>query len=158
MKVFVKLMDCIDRTIEAFLVAMLAFLVIVVFGQVLSRTFHFTAPVLEELARYTNIWIAFLAGAYGMRKNTLIKVDSLHMILKGRWNICIVEISRIVSLIFIILMIYSSMLLVSLGVGQISPSLRIEMSFVYAVMPVSFVVAFLNWWANSAQRWEGALK
>lgn len=158
MKLFIKVMDRIDRGIGILLMMILAFLVIVVFGQVLSRTFHFTAPVLEELARYANIWLAFLAGAYGMRKNTLIKVDSLHMALKGFWHTAVVECSRLAALVFIVVMVYSSWLLVNLGVGQISPSLRVEMAFVYLIMPCSFTVAFFNWCAQSVERWGGGLK
>lgn len=74
---YLKIMAAVNCALEWLLRIILAFMVIVVFTQVLSRFFQFSMPQLEELARYCNIYMAFLALAYGMSKDSLVKVDAI---------------------------------------------------------------------------------
>ena len=122
----------------------LAFMTIVVFTQVLSRVFHFSMPQLEELARYSNIYLAFLAVAYGMGKDSLVKVDALQSALKGITRKVVQAIANIASLITCALYFYSGIKLVRLGIGQQSSSMGFDLAFVYVIIPIGFAVAILN--------------
>ena len=122
----------------------LAFMTVVVFTQVLSRIFHFSMPQLEELARYSNIYLAFLAVAYGMGKDSLVKVDALQLALKGIARKVVQIIANIASLITCALYFYSGIKLVQLGIGQQSSSMGFDLAFVYIIIPLGFVVAILN--------------
>ena len=151
---YIKIIDRINHYLEIFVTICLSFLTIAVFGQVLARQVHISVPFLDEIARYTNIYMGFVAAAIGVRTNNLIKIDTFHIALKGKAKEIVIEISRCISLIFIILMIYSGLLLVEIGLGQTSPSLEyIRMSYVYCIIPITFVFSVFNWFAHTVERW-----
>lgn len=150
---YIAVMDRINSWLKAFITVCLSVLIIAVFGQVLARAVHISVPYLDEIARYINIYMGFIAAAIGVRTNDLIKIDTFHLALKGRAKDIVVEISRLISLIFIILMIYSGFLLFQVGLRQTSPTLEINMSYVYCIIPVTFVFATLNWLAHTLERW-----
>ena len=141
---WVRIMQGVNLFLEWAMRIVLAFMTIVVFTQVLSRVFHFSMPQLEELARYSNIYLAFLAVAYGMGKDSLVKVDALQSALKGITRKVVQAIANIASLITCALYFYSGMKLVRLGIGQQSSSMGFDLAFVYVIIPIGFAVAILN--------------
>ena len=143
-KLWIKIMRGVNIFLEWAMRIVLAFMTVVVFTQVLSRIFHFSMPQLEELARYSNIYLAFLAVAYGMGKDSLVKVDALQLALKGIARKVVQIIANIASLITCALYFYSGIKLVQLGIGQQSSSMGFDLAFVYIIIPLGFVVAILN--------------
>lgn len=141
---YAKTMAGINIFLEWAMRAVLAFMTVVVFTQVLSRFLHFSMPQLEELARYSNIYLAFLAVAYGMGKDSLVKVDALQSVISGPVRKVILLFADIASLVTCGLYIYSGIKLVELGIGQKSSSMGFDLAFVYIIIPVSFAVAVLN--------------
>ena len=156
---YVAIMDRINHCLKVFIAICLSVLTVAVFGQVLARLVHISVPFLDEIARYINIYMGFVAAAIGVRTNDLIKIDTFHMALRGKAKEVVVEISRVISLIFIILMIYSGFLLVQVGLTQTSPTLEfINMSYVYCIIPITFAFAVFNWIAHSLERWVTSKK
>ena len=149
---YIAVMDKINRVLQFFVAACLTALIVAVFGQVIARMAHISVPYLDEMARYVNLYMGFVAAAIGVRTNGLIKIDTVHMALKGKARLIVVEISRVISLVFIILMVYSGFLLTQVGMGQISPTLRIDMSSVYCIIPITFAFSVLNWFADTFER------
>ena len=141
---WMRIMQGVNLFLEWAMRIVLAFMTIVVFTQVLSRVFHFSMPQLEELARYSNIYLAFLAVAYGMGKDSLVKVDALQSALKGITRKVVQAIANIASLITCALYFYSGIKLVRLGIGQQSSSMGFDLAFVYVIIPIGFAVAILN--------------
>lgn len=141
---YVKTMRGVNIFLEWAMRIVLAFMTVVVFTQVLSRFLHFSMPQLEELARYSNIYLAFLAVAYGMGKGSLVKVDALQMALNEKLRHFVMILADVASLVTCGLYVYSGIKLVELGVGQKSSSMGFDLAWVYIIIPVGFVVAILN--------------
>lgn len=141
---YLKFMSAINWLMEWAMRLILGFMIVVVFTQVLSRFLHFSMPQLEELARYSNIYLAFIAVAYGLGKNSLIKVDTLQAAAKGWLRAGMLFLANIVSLATALLYIYSGIALVRLGVGQNSSSMGFDLAYVYIIIPIGFTVAILN--------------
>lgn len=152
-KAYLKILDSVNKAFEVLIGMCLTFLTIAVFGQVIARFVHVSVPLLDELARYLNIYIAFIASAMAVRTNGMIKIDTLHMALKGRVKTAVIEISRIISLCFIIFMIYSGFALFNIGQGQKTATLGFDMSVAYAIIPFSMIYAVFNWVGDSLERW-----
>lgn len=150
---YIALIDWINRCLKGLVTVCLSVLIVAVFGQVLARLFHISVPYLDEIARYINIYMGFIAAGIGVRTNDLIKIDTFHLLLKGRAKDVVIEISRFISLVFIILMVYSGFLLFEMGLVQTSPTLEIRMSYVYCIIPITFTFAILNWIAHTLERW-----
>lgn len=150
---YIAVMDRINKYLKIFIAVCLSLLIVAVFGQVLARMLNISVPYLDEVARYINIYMGFIAAAIGVRTNDLIKIDTFHMALKGKAKDIVVEISRVISLVFIILMVYSGFLLFQIGLKQTSPTLEIKMSYVYCIIPITFAFSVFNWIAHSLERW-----
>lgn len=148
---YLKIMAAVNCALEWLLRIILAFMVIVVFTQVLSRFFQFSMPQLEELARYCNIYMAFLALAYGMSKDSLVKVDAIQTATKGWLHNIIVGLASVISVFTCGLYVYSGIKLVEIGIGQKSSSMHFDLAYIYAIIPIGCGLAILNtlaFWLN----------
>jgi TRAP-type C4-dicarboxylate transport system permease small subunit len=153
LRAYVKIMDKVSWGLGWLLRINLLFSVVVVFSQVVIREFGWNAPFTEELARYSNINMAFLACAYVTRKDAMMKVDTMHLILRGAAKEAVIELSRLVSLVFIILFIVSSVPFCKIGLGQFSPSMHFNIIWVFVLLPIWFTFALLNWAAYTFEKW-----
>ena len=150
---YCRVMDRVNWFLEWAMRAILAFMIIVVFTQVLSRFFHFSMPQLEELARYSNIYMAFLAVAYGMGKGSLVKVDALQTACKGALHTALVALADGLSLATCLLYAYSGIKLTRMGIGQQSSSMGFQLALIYIIIPIGFTFAVLNWVAYRTREW-----
>jgi TRAP-type C4-dicarboxylate transport system permease small subunit len=98
----------------------------------------------EELARYLFLWSAFLgiavAESIGTHVRVTILLDSLSVAKKNRLEI----LSRLCSLAFIVVIFPKSIELAKMTHAQISPTLRIPMSYVYGAIPISLGLVLFN--------------
>lgn len=111
--------------------------------QIIMR-FVFSSPLkwVEELARYLQIWIAFLGIGYGVRNNSHISMTSFvdKMPLKIR---SIVEIlCNLVSTVSFAVVIYASATFLKYQ-NKVSPVLEIPMRLVYIVIPIGSIIFLL---------------
>mgnify|MGYP002626863370 CR=1 FL=1 len=150
---YLKVLDGINKFLEIAIGIVLSVLIIAVFGQVLARFVHISVPILDEAARYLNLYMGFIAAAIAVRTNGMIKIDTMHIALKGRVKEIVIEISRIISIVFIAFMIYSGYLLFRIGIGQKTATLGFDMSAVYIIIPITFAFSVFNWIGHSLERW-----
>ena len=143
-KKYVQVMDAITWALSWVMRIVLAVMIVVVFTQVLSRFLHFSAPFLEELARYCNIYLAFLAMAYCMRKDSMVKIDTVQTVAKGIILTMITVISETISLVACIFFLYSGIKLTILGCSQTSHTMAFSMWVVYLIIPICASLAVLN--------------
>lgn len=98
----------------------------------------------EEVARYAFIWTSFLAASICVTKMTHPSIDILNNVLKGKAKHIHLILINIVMLIFsVILMIYGTKLTEIVAI-QLSPTLRLPMSIIYAAAPVGGFGMFVN--------------
>lgn len=135
-----RLISGLHKLEEYSLILCLAVMGIVLFVQIVMRTF-FSAPLkwAEELARYLQIWITFLGIGYGIRRGshigmTLLK-DRLPPVLKA---ICGLIVDVAGFLAFIVLFRTSLQFLAHQNV--VSTAMELPMQLVYLVIPVGAVI------------------
>ena len=131
----------VDGILQFLIVTIFAILVICVTWQVITR-YGLGVPsiVTDELARFLFMWLALIGGAYtyGMRRH--LAIDLLTQNLTGRRKlISEALVTLIVALFAGIVMLRGGCDLVmrTLDNGQVTPSLRLPMGFVYGAIPFS---------------------
>ena len=132
-----KLSLFINRIGEVLLVLFLSVLTVVVFLQVLFRyVFHLPLFWTEETARYCLVWASMLGAGYALRHGqhiaVTIIVDRLPVVLHR----ATMRLAQIAVLGIIVVILWGGIELVSITRNQISPALRIPMSYPYLAMPI----------------------
>lgn len=136
-----KALAWIDRmlgeVLKPVVFAGMAALICVITLQIVSRLMFTSVSWTEEVARFLLIWITFLGAALAFQQGRHIAVTLLRDSLPPR-------IGRILSGAALLVILAFLMTLASIGWQymnvqsfQKSPSLRLSMTYVYAVMPLS---------------------
>ncbi|MBF7095634.1 TRAP transporter small permease [Alkalibacter mobilis] len=94
----------------------------------------------EELGRYIFVWMSFLGMTVAMKKGSHVALDVLVQYLKGVSQKTLMVLNNLLVGFFGSVLFYSGYKLVSLGVGQKSPTLGIPMQYLYTVIPVSGII------------------
>ncbi|MEA3288384.1 MAG: TRAP transporter small permease [Candidatus Marinimicrobia bacterium] len=135
------LITLLDKALSRFLISLMAFIVLVVTWQVITRFLMSTpSSYTEELARFLLIWIGVLGSSYALRTRAHLGIDLLSTKLEGRAKgLLIIGIYLLVILFALLIMVIGGIRLVSLtfNLDQISASLGIKMGYIYLVLPLS---------------------
>ena len=123
----------------------MAALIGVITLQIVSRVFFSAVGWTEEVARFLLVWITFLAGTLAFQRGRHIAVTFVVDALPGRLR----QIARIAALLivlaFMIALIVIGYRYMQVQSFQKSASLRLSMTYVYAVMPIC--AAIMAWYA-----------
>lgn len=131
----------IDKSIEYLLIFLMAFLVVDVLWQVLSRYILVSPSSLtDELAGYLLIWVGLVGAAYVSGKNDHLAIDLLlqHMETARR--------KKLQALIFFVVFLFAVFVLIIGGtwlvytrfyLGVTSASMEINLGYVYLALPLS---------------------
>jgi TRAP-type C4-dicarboxylate transport system permease small subunit len=135
-----KIKKVMDKTLAAFIVALFAALVVIVFWQVFSRyVLKASSAFSEEMAKILFVWVSLLAAAFifGEKGHMNIAVVVEKMPLKAKL-VCQIF-AGIINMIFIVFVLFfGGFLAVKLGWSQTNASIPIFTSgFIYAALPVS---------------------
>lgn len=100
-------------------------------------------PWSEELARYCFVWIVFLGGAIGLSRGIHLGVDLIVNMLPEpmRRGLDIVTNALIAG--FAATLIYASYPVLNMNMFQRSPALGVQMTYIYAAIPISMALIFL---------------
>ena len=139
-----KLRSQIDSVLEKILVIIMSSMVINVLWQVFSR-YILTNPssFTDELARYLMIWVGVLGAAYVAGKGNHVAItyfsekfspNNLERV-KVAINLIILGFAFFGMLVGGLRLVYITMVL-----EQLSPSLKIPLGIVYAVIPLSGIL------------------
>ena len=131
----------VDKYLGYILVLLMALMTLDVLWGVLTRyAFGNQADWSEELARFLLIWIGLLGAAYASGQNLHLAID----LLKPKLNF---SKQRRLSLLINSIIIFFALTVLVIGglrliyitqvLGQLSAALRIPMTIVYAVLPIS---------------------
>ena len=95
----------------------------------------------EELLRYLMIWMGYLGAAYCFGKNNHLSITLLENKLKNKKYYYLKFLQLILTtLVIIVVGIYGGIYFVTSSIEQTSPSLRISMSIVYSIIPISGIL------------------
>ncbi|QNG59329.1 TRAP transporter small permease [Bacillus sp. PAMC26568] len=104
----------------------------------------FNLTWIEELIRYLFVWIVFLGIGIVYKNNGHAKVEIFYSYLSEKWRIRLSGFVEIVnSSLFIFLMFYGSSIL-RFTSQQISPSMSLNMSFIYGTVLVFSVICLVH--------------
>lgn len=141
-----KIKKTLDKLVEYFLALLMVGIVVSVFWQVFTRfVINNSSSWTEEVARFMMIWIGFLGAAvglrYGMHMSIVFIVNKVsNKICRKAVDIFIIIITMCIG---IVLLFYGYKYMVT-GQDRASMALQINMSYIYAVVPISGIITILN--------------
>ena len=147
MTALVGLIRAIEAGLRTAAALCLAGMFALVVMQVVLRYTGGGVPVFtEEAARYSMVWMAFLATAVAVREGSHIRIDllpvALHFIARplGRLLEALLD---IVALGVFVVLVWQGLDMVQFAAAQRSEGLRISMAYPYAIVPFAFGAATL---------------
>ena len=131
----------VDKILEWILIALMAANVLNVLWQVFTRfVLRDPSSFTEELARYLLIWVGLLGASYAAGQKMHLAIDVVLKSLKGKAR----RVAELCVQAFIFLFAFSVMVIggvrlasITLKLNQISAALRIQLGYVYCVLPLS---------------------
>ncbi|MFV0359375.1 TRAP transporter small permease [Tropicimonas sp.] len=136
-----RLAGTIDRALGALLRPLLfagmAALIVVITLQVVSRVFFTAFGWTEELARFLLVWLTFTGAVYAWYARRHIAVSVIVERLPGTSRRIATTIALLVALTFLLALARVGHEYMSVQSFQKSAAMRIPMSWVYAIIPVS---------------------
>lgn len=134
-----------NRIGEVLLIGFLSALTIVVFLQVLFRyVFHLPLFWTEETARYCLIWASMLGAGCALRGGQHIAVSYMVDRLPAGLYRATMRLAQIFVLAIIVVILWGGVELVFITRNQISPALRIPMSYPYLAMPTGALIMLVH--------------
>lgn len=144
MKDISKVLKGANRLEELFLIAIFILMILTSFTQVVNRNWlQLPLGWLEELARYCQVYVAFLAMELGLRDGSQISLTAVTDHLHGRVQQIVSILTKLVVVAFTILIFVKSIGMIEglAASGQRSPGLKIPMFIPYMALPISFGIA-----------------
>lgn len=141
----------VDRILGYILVTLMAAMTLDVLWGVLTRYIMGSqASWSEELARFLLIWIGILGAAYASGQKMHLAIDLLSTSVSPKNQKLLNRVTGTLVILFALLVLViggSRLIYITLRLGQLSPALRLPMSLVYAVVPISgLLVIFYKIW------------
>jgi TRAP-type C4-dicarboxylate transport system permease small subunit len=123
------------------LVLLLAAMSVIVFANVSLRYLsNFSIVWAEEVARYLMIWLTFLGAGLVLRFGGHVAITNLQDSLGQRMQRALRLLIAVLLLGFFVVMIWIGHDYMSRMGRQMTPATRIPFSYVYAAMPIGFVL------------------
>lgn len=141
-----KGLEYCQRIENAIIIATFIVMVAAAFVQVVNRNItKFPISGLEEVSKYSMIYMVLLGTELGLRDGTQISVTGLVDKMSGITKKIFQIISKLIVVIFSVVMFIESLGLVQQQIrsGQLSPGLQLPMSIPYAALVISFGIITL---------------
>lgn len=144
-KSYVRIMDSVNKVIGWVLALMLGIMTVLITWQVFARfVVGDSLTFSEEVSRFLMIWITLLGAAYAMRHGTLIAVELLPDLLKGKAQKAVRLAAHILSLIFYLILIRFGWEIAQSVSFQRAPATSISMFWPMSGVFVGGIFLFLN--------------
>ncbi|HOY13386.1 MAG TPA: TRAP transporter small permease [Saprospiraceae bacterium] len=136
------------KQIDNYLGKFLAFLMLimtldVLYGVLTRYVFGAQASWTEELARFLLIWIGILGAAHVSGKQMHLAIDLLKPKLSPKSAKLLDNFIKIIVILFALTVLIIGgvrLMYITQTLGQLSPALRVPMSFIYSVVPLSGIL------------------
>lgn len=150
----IGILNALDILVKWFLVILLGVMASLSFYQVVMRyVFNNASSWSEELVRFLFIWCSFIAAAIGIKEHIHIGVDIVVKLLPSKAITLTEIIVNLAIMVFSGYMVYYGWTVVMVTSRQLSPALRIPMSWVYLSIPVMGVLLLLYCSLEIAHAW-----
>lgn len=151
MKVYLRIVDSINKVMSVIVVVFFAAAFLATFMQVVFRNLTtISVPWTDELSRYLVIYIVYLAAGLAARNGRLIRMEVLPMLLKmsDRQIRVFYWISSFITVLFALIVLYSISMTLSTNLNKVSASLGISMAIPYLALPIGSVWLAVNCFAD----------
>ncbi|GEM_PF-3040020 len=149
MKVLKSIVKVLDELERIFIIIAMIVMCILILINTTARSMgsvsqHFLWA--EELARYTMIWMAFLAAAATFQIDGHYKMTAIVEALPPKAGNVLKIVSKVIAVVFMIILFRHGLNMCSglLRMGQKTPTLKIPMYIPYASIPVSMALSFIQ--------------
>ena len=139
-----KSINAVNTSLKYVLFLLMSALVFTVFAQVLFSYINQPLAWTQEVALIILVWLTFLGAAYAMSLRAHISIDFFVNKLPRSLQKISLVLSTIISIAFFYILITEGYSFVLMTSGQFSSVLRIPMSLVYTVIPVSGIILTIN--------------
>lgn len=145
MKLFLRLVDGINRIVGYILAVMLGVMSLLILVQIFTRfVIEYPLHWTEELARYLMVYLVFLGAAIALRNNRLIAIEALTQVLSPLLQRVFKIVVMILTIVFAIILIIHGFEIVQAVSMQKSAGLRIPMSVPYLAIPIGALLMVIN--------------
>lgn len=143
---FIKLVDHINKIVLYILAILLAIMSILVFMQVLVRSFFTTLsiPWAEEYARYLMIWSIFLGAGVATRKAKLISIDMFVNAIPKHLGQTLKYLSHIITIVFMAIIFVIGISWAKFGLNEFSPATNLPKIYVYLSLSSGAFLMIIN--------------
>jgi len=142
-----KLIEKTHIGLKWILIILLTVMVIDVSWQVFSRyILQQSSSITEELATFLLIWVGLLGAAYAYREKAHLGIDLIsdRLISKGKFYSEIIVLIVVVLVSFFVFVFGGLRLVyITFTLNQLSPAMRINMGFIYSVIPITGILIIL---------------
>ncbi|PVA09094.1 TRAP transporter small permease [Pelagivirga sediminicola] len=132
-----RLDSLLGAVLRPVIFAGMAALTAVITLQIVSRVLFTSVSWTEEVARFLLIWITFLGAALAWQEGRHLAVALLRDSLPDGPRRIVTGAAILVSIAFMVALAVIGVRYMNVQSFQKSPSLRVPMSYVYAVMPIA---------------------
>lgn len=123
------------RALEALLVALLASMVVMVFGNVVLRyLFNSGIDISEELSRYFFVWLTYIGAVVVMRENGHLGVDTLVRKFGPRGRVACMILSDVIVLVCCLILLVGTWRMHDINASQHAPITGLSLGYVYSVL------------------------
>lgn len=136
--------DLLEKSLKMILLVLVGGIVITTVLQIVARFILMVSiPWTDELARYLMIWASFVGLGVAYRKRELICVAFFREKLPPHLLKVALLLSDLLCSVFAIVIVIYGIKLCFLNAGQVSPSLRISLGIIYAIVPLGCLLFLL---------------
>jgi TRAP-type C4-dicarboxylate transport system permease small subunit len=136
--------DSIEKSLKIALLVLVSGIVVTTMLQIVARFILMVSiPWTDELARYLMIWASFVGLGVAYRKRELICVAFFREKLSPHLLKVTLLVSDLLCSIFAIVIVIYGFKLCFQNVTQVSPSMRISLGIVYAIVPLGCLLFLL---------------
>lgn len=134
----------LDKVISAFLIVLMALMVLNVTWQVTSRyVFKNPSSFTDELSRYMLIWVGMLGAAYVAGKNEHLAIDIILTSLGEKLQKKVLILVSVLVMAFALTVMVlggSNLVYITFILDQKSAALQIPLAYVYGIIPFSGIL------------------
>ncbi|ASV67208.1 TRAP transporter small permease [Cytobacillus kochii] len=137
-----KVKSVMDKTIASTCAILLAFMTLLTIYQVIMRyAFKSPSTVSEELLGYSFVWVSLLGTALVFGQKDHMKITLLSDKVKGKGQVVLsVFTELLIMAIAIGVFILGGQRFMEIGSLQLSPTINIEMHWIYIIIPICGVL------------------
>lgn len=140
-ELFKKIQNAINQLIGTVLVVMMAIILLQTFTR---YVIFYSLPWSEELSRYLFLLVIMFGINIGISQGLMVRIDMIDNFLSRHMLKKLSFARDLTCLISTCFFLYSTLDMIAIGRYQVSPAMRIPMSYLYIMMFIGFLLMIIS--------------